>query len=210
MSKIRSVASIQAAIETAQAVDFNAAFAAAQAAEVLVDGEVYQVRDGIQGGTVDGLLLGQQVGEDGKTKYKFQVGSGFDQKIITCGASRVVVETEDGVKVQTTAQVAAAQKANEAKIERLKAELAIAEERENLQVGAEYNIKVGRGLTRRVVAATLVGIGETEVGRRFKFIFGHEFETELAIIGAEHIVWDDADVNDVADEVAKGSGLLAD
>ena len=207
MSKIRSVASIQAAIAVAVAIDFNEQFAAAQAAEVLVDGEVYQVRDGIQGGTVDGLLLGQQVGEDGKTKYKFQVGSGFDQKIITCGAGRVVVETEDGVKVQTTAQVAAAQKANEAKIERLQAELAIAEERENLQVGAEYNIKVGRGETRRVVAATLVGIGETEVGRRFKFIFGHEFETELAVIGAEHIVWNDADVND---EVAEGSDLLAD
>ena len=174
---------------------------------MLVDGQVYQVRDGVQGGTVAGLLLGQQVGVDGKTKYKFQVGSGFDQKVITCGAGRVVVETEDGVNVQTTAQVAAAQKANEAKIERLQAELAIAEERENLQVRAEYNIKVGRGETRRVVAATLVGIGETEVGRRFKFIFGHEFETELAVIGAEHIVWDDADV---ADEVAEGSDLLAD
>ena len=56
MSKIRSVASIQAAIAVAVAIDFNEQFAAAQAAEVLVDGEVYQVRDGIQGGTVDGLL----------------------------------------------------------------------------------------------------------------------------------------------------------
>ena len=207
MSKIRSVASIQAAIAAAVAINFNEQFAAAQAAEVLVDGEVYQVRDGIQGGTVDGLLLGQQVGEDGKTKYKFQVGSGFDQKIITCGAGRVVVETEDGVKVQTTAQVAAAQKANEAKIERLQAELAVAEARENLVVGDDYDIKVGRGETRRVVTATLLGIGETEVGRRFKFIFGHVFETEVVVIGAEHIVWDDADV---ADEVAEGSDLLAD
>ena len=85
--------------------------------------------------------------------------------------------------------------------------MAIAEERENLQVGNYYTIKVGRGETRRVVAAALVGIGETEVGRRFKFIFGHEFETELAVIGAEHIEWDDADVND---EVAEGSDLLAD
>ena len=207
MAKIRSFSAVQAAIATLVASiqgDLQVALAEAREAETLTVGNVYPIQVGKIGAVeiVDATLLGIFTDEDGKSTFKFTYGDGADTEVVKCSAHRIKITDAEGKPVKTVAQVEAQIAAAHAKVAKLEEEAAIAKERENLVVGETYNIKVGRGDTRRVEAGVLVGIAETEVGTRFKFVFGEGFNTDVASISAEHIAWGDADEADDSEEVA--------
>lgn len=207
----------------AKLADLQAEQARAIAQETLEVGATYPIHTGKgeSAGIVDAVLMAQRFNEEkGKMEYRFQIGDGFDAKFIVGGASKVVwpdsdPDGEGEAGARSSAKLAVLITKVESDIEVAQADLNLAAQRENLEVGRSYFVKVGKGESAQLVEATLIGtgsifkdrldaegevIGQREI-KQLKFFYGEGFDTELVVCTAARVVFPDAEEATEADAV---------
>ena len=192
----------------ARLVAAKAELAAAQATEVFNDGQYYTVVIGAPGQKEEhqGLLLGQFENDKGVLKLRFQVGSGMNMRVLDLSTSAVKVEATpvydaegNEIKVRSSAVISSIIAKIERRLASFEADLAEALERETLEVGKVYTIRVGRGDTRREIQAVLYAQAQTEQGTKLRFFAGEGFEAAF-YDGTPALVVFGADAQDSADE----------
>ena len=192
----------------ARLVAAKAELAAAQSTEVFHDGQYYTVVIGAPGQKEEhqGLLLGQFENDKGVLKLRFQVGSGMNMRVLDLSTSAVKVEATpvydaEGkeIKVRSSAVISSIIAKIERRLASFDADLAEALERETLEVGKVYTIRVGRGDTRREIQAVLYAQAQTEQGTKLRFFAGEGFEAEF-YDGTPSMVVLDTEVPEDTDE----------
>ena len=192
----------------ARLVAAKAELAAAQSTEVFHDGQYYTVVIGAPGQKEEhqGLLLGQFENDKGVLKLRFQVGSGMDMRVLDLSTSAVKVEATpvydaEGkeIKVRSSAVISSIIAKIERRLASFDADLAEALERETLEVGQVYTIRVGRGDTRREIQAVLYDQAQTEQGTKLRFFSGEGFEAAF-YDGTPSMVVLDSEVPEDTDE----------
>lgn len=208
----------------ARLVAAKAELAAAQATEVFNDGQYYTVVIGAPGQKEEhqGLLLGQFENDKGVLKLRFQVGAGMNMRVLDLSTSAVKVEATPAVfdaegkeiKVRSSAVISSIIAKIERRLASFDADLAEALERETLEVGKVYTIRVGRGDTRREIQAVLYAQAQTEQGTKLRFFAGEGFEAAfydgtpaLVVFGAD--AQDSADEDFDADDAADAAAMEA-
>lgn len=192
----------------ARLVAAKAELAAAQSTEVFHDGQYYTVVIGAPGQKEEhqGLLLGQFENDKGVLKLRFQVGSGMNMRVLDLSTSAVKVEATpvydaEGkeIKVRSSAVISSIIAKIERRLASFDADLAEALERETLEVGKVYTIRVGRGDTRREIQAVLYAQAQTEQGTKLRFFAGEGFEAAF-YDGTPSMVVLDSEVPEDTDE----------
>ena len=192
----------------ARLVAAKAELAAAQSTEVFHNGQTYTVVIGAPGQKEEhqGLLLGQFENDKGVLKLRFQVGSGMDMRVLDLSTSAVKVEATpvydaEGkeIKVRSSAVISSIIAKIERRLASFDADLAEALERETMEVGKVYNIRVGRGDTRREIQAVLYAQAQTEQGTKLRFFAGEGFEAAF-YDGTPSMVVLDSEVPEDTDE----------
>ena len=192
----------------ARLVAAKAELAAAQSTEVFHDGQYYTVVIGAPGQKEEhqGLLLGQFENDKGVLKLRFQVGSGMNMRVLDLSTSAVKVEATpvydaEGkeIKVRSSAVISSIIAKIERRLASFDADLAEALERETLEVGQVYTIRVGRGDTRREIQAVLYAQAQTEQGTKLRFFAGEGFEAAF-YDGTPSMVVLDSEVPEDTDE----------
>ena len=214
------IAKIAAAIVALQAEQVQA-----QAREVLDVGATYHIQVG-KGETADvvpAVLIGQRTNDKGVNELRFQTGEGFDARFHDVKIGRVVFpESEDGAdKPRSSAKIAAILDKLAADKEVAEANLVEAEARETLEDGKQYNIQIGRGETRRVVPAVLLGQNVAVVEKhdeegnvissrnvkQLKFFYGAGFDAEVVIVGPAAVVVEDTEEGDAPVDTTTDAGI---
>lgn len=216
MSKKTSVAIIASKAKMeARLVAAKAELAAAQAQEKFIDGTTYEVALGKPGEKVfvPGILLGQFINEKGVLRLRFQVGAGMDMRILDLSTSAVKVDVQpvfdaEGkeVRIRSSAVVVSIIAKIEARLASFSDDLAEALAREQLELGAVYTIKVGRGETRREIQAVLYAQEQSEQGTKLRFFAGEGFDAAfydgtpaMVVINGDTVEDDSAETTDAAD-----------
>ena len=208
----------------ARLVAAKAELAAAQSTEVFNNGQHYTVVIGAPGQKEEhqGLLLGQFENDKGVLKLRFQVGSGMDMRVLDLSTSAVKVEATpvfdaEGkeIKVRSSAVISSIIAKIERRLASFDADLAEALERETLEVGQVYTIRVGRGDTRREIQAVLYAQAQTEQGTKLRFFAGEGFDAAfydgtpaLVVFGAD-APDEDTDELDAAADAAEAAAMEA-
>ena len=207
----------------ARLVAAKAELAAAQSTEVFHDGQYYTVVIGAPGQKEEhqGLLLGQFENDKGVLKLRFQVGSGMNMRVLDLSTSAVKVEATpvydaEGkeIKVRSSAVISSIIAKIERRLASFDADLAEALERETLEVGKVYTIRVGRGDTRREIQAVLYAQAQTEQGTKLRFFAGEGFEAAFydgtpAMVVLDSEVTEDTDEDLAAADAAEAAAIEA-
>ena len=207
----------------ARLVAAKAELAAAQSTEVFHDGQYYTVVIGAPGQKEEhqGLLLGQFENDKGVLKLRFQVGSGMNMRVLDLSTSAVKVEATpvydaEGkeIKVRSSAVISSIIAKIERRLASFDADLAEALERETLEVGKVYTIRVGRGDTRREIQAVLYAQAQTEQGTKLRFFAGEGFEAAFydgtpAMVVLDSEVPEDTDEDLAAADAAEAAAIEA-
>lgn len=207
----------------ARLVAAKAELAAAQSTEVFHDGQYYTVVIGAPGQKEEhqGLLLGQFENDKGVLKLRFQVGSGMNMRVLDLSTSAVKVEATpvfdaEGkeIKVRSSAVISSIIAKIERRLASFDADLAEALERETLEVGQVYTIRVGRGDTRREIQAVLYAQAQTEQGTKLRFFAGEGFDAafydgtpSMVVLGSE--VPEDTDEDLASADAAEAAAIEA-
>lgn len=180
---------------------------AAKAREVLVIGNKYPIYQGRGEGrtVVEATLLNQRTTEEGGTEFLFQVPDEFVPVRLTARSLATdEAKDENGKKLPSSAAVAKKLASLADAEEVLEAQLAEALEREQLTVGATYNIRVGRGADAQIVPAVLLGEGiveksktivvdgvetvKTSSQKLLNFYYGQGFDARTVLLTAKAVV----------------------
>lgn len=190
MSKLNSVQIINKKSLLATAlVALHAEYATAKERETLEIGKTYPIKVG-RADTADVVdaVLSAQAETDRGMMYRFVVGSGMEAKFVDGNASRVV--WDDGQEVRSTEVVNNRIVKAEQDLAQLEADLVVAEQREAVEEGEVYPIKLGRGETVRIVEAKLLGSKVDEKGiKRFNMMQGTGFEASCVQVTIEAFVF---------------------
>jgi len=193
----KTVAALVLIIASAQSALAEAAkpgeIAAPQTFDPLVVGQSYTIRLGKIGhtNTVQATLTGQRVFE-GKNQYRFDIGTTDDfgaPEFRIVGDSQVVRYDAEGNEVKVKIARSINVEDVTARLAEAQAELIVANEREALVINQQYDIKLGRGDTTRVVAAILLGEATQENGaKQYNFFFGAGFDAATVKVYGSQVV----------------------
>ena len=185
----------------------------------LAIGETYQILQGRADTRciVDAVLVAQKYDEaKGVQLYRFSYGDGFDAKFVI-GSARIVVwpdsdPDDEGKGVRSVTKLAALLVKCQSQIDKARADYEDASKQEDLEIGGTYDISIGRGETRKVVPAILLGQGFKTLVKlgadgepvtyqvpQLKFFYGEGFDAEI-VVGSARLL-----ARTAADEAAEAA-----
>lgn len=166
----------------------------AEAAEVLNIGEEYAFEYG-KGETkraYTGRLIATGEAKSEKRSrfvYRFLVGEGLDQAFLDVTRDKIGAEVELPEGVREASEIRKDITKIENQIEDLIEDRDTPVEPLELTDGQSYQIKIGKGATKRIVMAILLGQNIDEDGKQeFNFFYGEGFEARTFIGTARHLV----------------------
>lgn len=202
--------------------DLQAELELAVASETLEKGATYSIKvgRGENRETVDAVLVAQRTNEKGATEYRFQYGDEFEAKFVN-GTARLLASAGDGEgEIRSSAVVSKLLEKLADDITALETDLEDALAREQLVVGATYQIKIGRGENAVVTYAVLLGEGvevktstvekdgvtqtKTKETKLLNFYHGEGFAARTVLVTANALVFatEAADTAEAQAEVA--------
>lgn len=168
--------------------------AQAEAAEVLDIGEVYVFEYG-KGETKKAytgrLIAAGEVKSEKRSRfvYRFLVGEGLDQVFLDVTRDKIEADVVQLDGVREASEVRKDITKIENQIEDLIEDRDTPLEPLELTDGQSYQIKIGKGATKRIVMAILLGQNIDEDGKQeFNFFYGEGFEARTFIGTARHLV----------------------
>lgn len=166
----------------------------AEAAEVLNIGEEYAFEYG-KGETkrayIGRLIAAGEVKSEKRSRfvYRFLVGEGLDQVFLDVTRDKIEAETVWQEGVREASEIRKDITKIENQIEDLIEDRDTPVEPLELVDGQSYQIKIGKGATKRIVMAVLLGQNIDEDGKQeFNFFYGEGFEARTFIGTARHLV----------------------
>lgn len=166
----------------------------AEAAEVLDIGEVYVFEYG-KGETKKAytgrLIAAGEVKSEKRSRfvYRFLVGEGLDQVFLDVTRDKIEADVVQLDGVREASEVRKDITKIENQIEDLIEDRDTPLEPLELTDGQSYQIKIGKGATKRIVMAILLGQNIDEDGKQeFNFFYGEGFEARTFIGTARHLV----------------------
>lgn len=166
----------------------------AEAAEVLDIGEVYVFEYG-KGETKKAytgrLIATGEVKSEKRSRfvYRFLVGEGLDQVFLDVTRDKIEADVVQLDGVREASEVRKDITKIENQIEDLIEDRDTPLEPLELTDGQSYQIKIGKGATKRIVMAILLGQNIDEDGKQeFNFFYGEGFEARTFIGTARHLV----------------------
>lgn len=204
-SKIESIQNKQ--------IELQVELEAAIAREVRVIGEQYTILVGKPGSKepVLATLVAQGQDEKGSLRFRFQYGEGFDLQVVNVRAASIQDDDIEGVEEgqRSAGKIQKLLDKLEADLEVLEIDLVAAEQREHLEDGATYTIRVGRGENQREVLGVLMGqkdiatefvknkgtddeVNVTRNRKVLKFFIGAGFDAEIVALTVKNVVFPEA------------------
>lgn len=166
----------------------------AEAAEVLDIGEVYVFEYG-KGETKKAytgrLIATGEVKSEKRSRfvYRFLVGEGLDQVFLDVTRDKIEADVVQLDGVREASEIRKDITKIENQIEDLIEDRDTPLEPLELTDGQSYQIKIGKGATKRIVMAILLGQNIDEDGKQeFNFFYGEGFEARTFIGTARHLV----------------------
>lgn len=166
----------------------------AEAAEVLDIGEVYVFEYG-KGETKKAytgrLIATGEVKSEKRSRfmYRFLVGEGLDQVFLDVTRDKIEADVVQLDGVREASEIRKDITKIENQIEDLIEDRDTPVEPLELTDGQSYQIKIGKGATKRIVMAILLGQNIDEDGKQeFNFFYGEGFEARTFIGTARHLV----------------------
>lgn len=166
----------------------------AEAAEMLNIGEVYVFEYG-KGETKKAytgrLIATGEVKSEKRSRfvYRFLVGEGLDQVFLDVTRDKIEADVVQLDGVREASEIRKDITKIENQIEDLIEDRDTPVEPLELADGGSYQIKIGKGATKRIVMAILLGQNIDEDGKQeFNFFYGEGFEARTFIGTARHLV----------------------
>lgn len=166
----------------------------AEAAEMLNIGEVYVFEYG-KGETKKAytgrLIAAGEVKSEKRSRfvYRFLVGEGLDQVFLDVTRDKIEADVVQLDGVREASEIRKDITKIENQIEDLIEDRDTPVEPLELTDGQSYQIKIGKGATKRIVMAILLGQNIDEDGKQeFNFFYGEGFEARTFIGTARHLV----------------------
>lgn len=166
----------------------------AEAAEMLNIGEVYVFEYG-KGETKKAytgrLIAAGEVKSEKRSRfvYRFLVGEGLDQVFLDVTRDKIEADVVQLDGVREASEIRKDITKIENQIEDLIEDRDTPTEPLELTDGQSYQIKIGKGATKRIVMAILLGQNIDEDGKQeFNFFYGEGFEARTFIGTARHLV----------------------
>lgn len=166
----------------------------AEAAEMLNIGEVYVFEYG-KGETKKAytgrLIATGEVKSEKRSRfvYRFLVGEGLDQVFLDVTRDKIEADVVQLDGVREASEIRKDITKIENQIEDLIEDRDTPVEPLELTDGQSYQIKIGKGATKRIVMAILLGQNIDEDGKQeFNFFYGEGFEARTFIGTARHLV----------------------